>query len=286
MSAGVMSADAMSADATAGETDVGATALADAPAVAGAMGVAAEVGPFFGVEVWRAGDGWRPLDDLVTRPAVLAERVDAARAVIAGRAGMPAESVLPRVAASIVFLGLSARLVSPALAAAALAGVIPRWTVAELWWRPVPGGPWPMAACAVPGRRCGDLRSPGQLDDAAEELMDTVVSGVVGPVLEAFEERFRVSRTVLWGNVASALAGGLGMLAAARPDRVEAIVGLAGRMLDRGPLRGTGELSRPDPASGRTSFVRRSCCLFYRGPGAGTCGDCVLTAADVRRPRR
>jgi len=22
--------------------------------------------------------------------------------------------------------------------------------------------------------------------------------------------------------------------------------------------------------------MRRSCCLFYRLPGAGTCGDCVL----------
>jgi ferric iron reductase protein FhuF len=38
-----------------------------------------------------------------------------------------------------------------------------------------------------------------------------------------------------------------------------------------GPLAGTGR-RLPD---GR--FVRRSCCLLYRLPGAGTCLDCILT---------
>jgi ferric iron reductase protein FhuF len=43
-------------------------------------------------------------------------------------------------------------------------------------------------------------------------------------------------------------------------------------LLGSGPLAGTGR-RREDG-----SFVRRSCCLFYRLPGAGTCGDCILDA--------
>jgi ferric iron reductase protein FhuF len=108
------------------------------------------------------------------------------------------------------------------------------------------------------------------------------LSGVVAPVLEAFEDTFRVSRQVLWGNVASGLASALGMLAAARPDRAEIAAALADRLLDRPPLRGTGELVRPDLSNLRRFFVRRSCCMFYRVPGAGMCADCVLTPEAIR----
>jgi hypothetical protein len=43
-----------------------------------------------------------------------------------------------------------------------------------------------------------------------------------------------------------------------------------------GWLRGTGQYVQPDPARARWSLARRSCCLLYRVPGAGICGDCVL----------
>jgi FhuF 2Fe-2S C-terminal domain len=254
--------------------------------VAGAMEVAGSVGPFFVVEPRGVDGGWRRLDELVTAPALLVERVGVARAAIATRAGLPVASVEPRVAASIVFLGVSARLVSPALAATVLSGVIPRWTVTGLWWRPVPGGPWPLAAGTHPGPagwRC-DLQVAGGPDAAARWWAQTVLTGVVMPVLDAFEERFRVSRKVLLGNVASGLAGAVGMLAVARPAYAEAGAGLVGRILEHEPLRGTGELLRPSGT--RPLFVRRSCCLFYRVPGAGTCGDCVLTAGVPRAGRR
>jgi hypothetical protein len=229
------------------------------------------------------------LAELVTQPAVLAERVDAARAVLEQRGGLPAGSVQPRVAASIVFLGLSARLLSPALGATVLGGVVPELTVAGLGWRPVLGGPRPMATIPVSGRPVGDLASVessgsrDQLWDAAGWLADTIVSGVVGPVLGAFESAYRVSPKVLWGNVASGLAGAVTMLASARPGHADAAARLAERMLTIAPLRGTGELVRPEPSNVRRFFVRNSCCLFYRVPGAGTCGDCVLTPEQVRR---
>lgn len=240
-------------------------------------------GPFFALDRWRAGQGWRPLDELVSSPAVLRERVDLGRAIIAERAGLPAESVEPRVAASIVSLGVFARLLSPALGATVLSGVVPSLTVGALWWRPVAGGPWPMAINPVPESPIGDLSSSARLNNAAGVLMDIVVSGVVAPVLEAFERDFRISRKVLWGNVASGLGGAVGMLGAARPDRCDVTARLVVRMLELPPLLGTGELVHPVRSRAERFFVRRSCCLFYRVPGAGTCGDCVLTPAEVRR---
>jgi hypothetical protein len=236
-----------------------------------ALREAGEIGPFFAVEPapdGAVGDAWRPLADLVSDPAVVRERVESARAVMAARTGLDLDAVEPRATASIVFLGLAARLVSPPFASGVLAGAIPRWTVADLAWQPVPGGPWPLAARPV---------------DAGGSLSVTVLDGVVGPVLDAFRREFALSPKVLWGNVASGLAGAAGMVVGARPDHAEAAAALVAEALAVPPLRGTGEWVRPDPTRNRRFFVRRSCCLFYRVPGAGTCGDCVLTPDHVRR---
>jgi|GEM_PF-1837329 hypothetical protein len=42
-------------------------------------------------------------------------------------------------------------------------------------------------------------------------------------------------------------------------------------LLGTGRLRGTGQLTGTGLA-----FRRRSCCLYYRLPGGGLCGDCCL----------
>jgi ferric iron reductase protein FhuF len=42
-------------------------------------------------------------------------------------------------------------------------------------------------------------------------------------------------------------------------------------LLDTDCLAGSGGI-----ISGDLGFRRRSCCLFYRLPGGGTCGDCPL----------
>jgi len=187
------------------------------------------------------------------------------------------------VAASIVSLGLVSRLVSPSLGAAVAGGVVPDLTLAGLWWRPVEGGPMPLAAGQVAGTAVGELAGGDQLSRAAALLAERCIQGLAGPVIAAFGTVFRLSPQVLWGNVASALAGAAGMLADAFPLRAEAAGQLTGRILRQGPLRGTGDLVQPDPALPRRFLVRRSCCLFYRVPGAGTCGDCVLTPDDIRR---
>jgi ferric iron reductase protein FhuF len=44
---------------------------------------------------------------------------------------------------------------------------------------------------------------------------------------------------------------------------------LAGAIMSQPPLAGTARVLPP-------GFVRNSCCLFYRVPGAGLCADCIL----------
>jgi len=250
---------------------------------AAALAAAAGAGPYFALAPWAEGAGWRPASLLVSDPAVLADRVTHARAVIAGRAGIAPAEVTERVAASIVFLGLAARLVSPSLGAAVLGGVVPYLSPDNLWWRPVDGGPVPLAAGPVTGREIGGAAAARQLDDAAALLSERCVQGLADPVAGAFQAVFRLSPLVLWGNIASALAGAAGMLARSFPGRAETAGQLTARILALGPLRGTGELVQPDASQPRRFLVRRSCCLYYRVPGGGTCGDCVLTPEHVRR---
>jgi hypothetical protein len=247
-----------------------------------ALAAAAAAGPYFAVEPWAGGTQWRPLSALVSEPDVLAERVDHARGVLAGQAGIAPAEVEQRAAASIVFLGLASRLVSPSLGAAVAGRVVPDLTMADLWWRPVAGGPLALAARLSSGAAVGGLASRPQLAAAARLLSEGCVQGLAGPVAAAFEAAFRLSPQVLWGNVASALAGAAGLLADAFPERAEAAGQLTAEILGQGPLRGTGALVQPDAGRPRRFLVRRSCCLFYRVPGGGTCGDCVLLPEDVR----
>ncbi len=260
-------------------------AAADVDA-AQALAAADGAGPYFALEPWTEDAGWRQASLLVSDPAELAGRVTYARAVIAGRAGLAPAKVAERVAASIVFLGLAARLVSPSLGAAVLGGVVPDLTLDNLWWRPADGGPVPLAVRGsgpVAGREIGDTADGGQLDDAAALLSQRCVQGLAVPVAGAFQALFRLSPLVLRGNIASALAGAAGMLARSFPDRAETAGQLTARILALAPLRGTGELVQPDASQPRRFLIRRSCCLYYRVPGGGTCGDCVLTPEHVRR---
>ena len=78
------------------------------------------------------------------------------------------------------------------------------------------------------------------------------------------------------GNVASALGGAAGMLAAGRPELAGTTRTLLSTLLRAEPLRGAASLD----GAGRLHL--RSCCLIYRTAGAARpenlCGDCVLSA--------
>ncbi len=204
--------------------------------------------PYFVWDDYAPGAGWRPFPELLD-PQVAAERVRVARETLVTMFGLDPATVPVRVVASVTFLGVASRLLAPPLAA-------PRYPAPEqLFWKPVPGGPWPMA-CAV----------PRTADAGTGVFRERVVLGLVAPLLAVFRDTFRLSPKVLWGNVSSALAGAAGQL-----DDPAAWT-LVADLLDVAPLAGTADLR------GRV-LRRRNCCLYYRIPGGGTCGDCVL-----RRP--
>ena len=244
-----------------------------------ALHAAARLGPYF---AWEPGDGepgWRPFEDLLDSRTV-GERVGAGRSVLARMGGLNAGDLDERAVASIIFLGLASRLVSPLLAAAAVGDALPEPRVGGLWWRPVEGGPIPIAWRGLTATDCTNRDAAG----VAETLTRTATVGLVQPVLEVFRRRYGLSGQVVWGNVASALGGAAGMIADAAPGRAERAATIVEQMLALAPLDGTAELIRPDEEHARWFLVRKNCCLYYRIPGGGTCGDCVLTPdADRRR---
>jgi hypothetical protein len=233
-------------------------------------------GPLDGGE--RGADGWLPVAELAD-PASVAfnKRMVAVRTALAAGRAQPPEAVDPRVAVSVAQLGLCARLVAPALALT-VAGdgsitLDPRW----IFWRDVLGGPFPLGLDhPLPA---GDPATRGRPDRLAAGFTAGVLTPVVAPIVEAVAAAHPVSRHVLWGNVASAVAGAAKMMGRAEP----ALAQPAWRVVDElcegadGPLRGAGR--RVDAIR----FRRRSCCLIYRLAQAGAravCEDCVLAAGS------
>jgi hypothetical protein len=226
----------------------------------------AAVGPYFAIDAEDGGEpgaGFRPLRELyATGPgSFLSRRI----ADVARQLGTREE----RVAGSIVQLGLAARLWSVALGSVALGAGIPDLHPDRVRWRmPAQGGPLEL--------RVPHLKRPG------DDLYRAVVVGNLAPLNAAVRAVAPVAERLLWGNAASALAGTLrvlhGRLAADRPQGCRAAEAAARELLDRTPLRGTGELS----ASAPPSFRRSSCCLYYRLPDGGLCGDCVFTSPPHR----
>ncbi|WP_370616548.1 (2Fe-2S)-binding protein [Mumia qirimensis] len=216
------------------------------------------LGPYFALDTLpdgAAGAGWRPLADLV-EPGPLEERVAYTRDFLSRLAGADVEE---RVAASTVSLGLFARLLSPVVGAASLGVRLPPLTLDTTWWHPFETGPWPLA---VDGG--ASIARPGPERESSFQTLTALV--------DRFAAGFALSETVLWGNATSALFGAVAALRTTRPDLVPAAASYAVAALARAPFDGTGDVVR-----GR--FVRRSCCLYYRVPGGGYCGDCVLEPA-------
>lgn len=230
-----------------------------------ALAAAAAVGPFSTVDA-EPGADWVTWAALVQDPAVLSRRVEEVRRFLAAGPGSP--NVPARVAASIAQLGLVARLLAPPLGAALVTGVLPVATPSAVHLRPAGSNPLPMALPAATAVRTA---GPAELAAAVAEHW---LLPMVAPLTEAVRREHRLSPRVLDGNAASAAAGALATATRARPDLGPAAAALLNELLTGGPLAGTGRI-RPDG-----TFLRNSCCLFYRVPGAGTCGDCVL---GVRR---
>lgn len=231
-----------------------------------------DLGPFFAVTAHPPGIAptapWRPVTELTAGPpGPLLNRIASVRAALAARGGLAVAAVEPRVAGSAVHLGLAARLIAPALAAAVLGGPLDM-RPGDLWWQDTAGGPVPLSV-----RARGYGAAPAEWD---RRLLDDVII----PFTDATAQLARVPGRVLRGNVASAVNAAAGQLAARRPDLARDAWRAAARLFAT-PLLAS-ERYPPGPA-----FRRSSCCLFYRllpGTPAAVCGDCILHRRNLAPP--
>ncbi|WP_228044188.1 (2Fe-2S)-binding protein [Streptomyces ferrugineus] len=177
-----------------------------------------------------------------------------------------------RIAASVAQQGLAARLWSVALGCAALYGHLPDLDARLLHWDPDGSAPDDLWLAEV---------RPLPADPAT--VADAVLHGHLEPLAAALNARHRVAAGLLWGNAGSALAGAARQLvqwarAHGRTDAAAHAHALTAELFAHPLLAGTGTLTG-------TAFRRRSCCLYYRVPGGGLCGDCCFTRAPRSSPR-
>ncbi|MFE6617592.1 (2Fe-2S)-binding protein [Streptomyces sp. NPDC057740] len=181
----------------------------------------------------------------------------------------------PRIAASIAQQGLAARLWSVTLGCAALYGRVPDLDPALLRWDPEGSAPddlWLTDVRPLPA----DAAAPTGLADA-------VLHAHLEPLAAALHSRYRVATGLLWGNAGSALAGAARQLdqwarAHRRTDAAARARALTEELFAHPLLADTGTRTG-------TVFRRRSCCLYYRVPGSGVCGDCCFPRPPRSSPR-
>ncbi|MFB8181122.1 (2Fe-2S)-binding protein [Streptomyces sp. NPDC055966] len=200
-------------------------------------------------------DGHR--DPLAARIALVARRLRAPE---------------PRVAVSVAQQGLAARLWSAALGCAARYGRLPDLDPRLLRWDPLASAPddlWLAEVRALPGD---------------PDLGTAILHGHLEPLARTLTARYGIAAGLLWGNAGSALAGAARELdrwarAHGRGDVAERAHALTDALFAHPLLRPTGTRTRTG-----TAFRRRSCCLYYRVPGGGVCGDCCFTRPPRSSP--
>jgi ferric iron reductase protein FhuF len=177
----------------------------------------------------------------------------------------------PRVVASMVVLGYAARLVGPAVATVLRDGVLVDLRPSRVGYSFHPGQGFRLTLTEPAG-----WQGPPEAlwSRWYAQVIDEHLRGLIGAVRAVVP----VAAGLLWGNVAANLAGALRALAQAGTVPVERCHTEGLRLLDHGPLRGSGRLSLD---SGRLGFVRTSCCLYYRLDGGGLCADCCLVPGRV-----
>jgi ferric iron reductase protein FhuF len=204
------------------------------------------------------GPGWHRHADLTAptgRPVLATTLADYARRL---------PTAEPRVAASLLYQGYAALIWSPLLACLR-DGVLLDLDPDHLWLRCHPG-----QSLTV------QLDSPTGFTSTAPHLvLDLVAGPLLGAMATALRRIAPVSDRLLAGNAASALVGAAQVLVRHDPSWVPEVGPLLAALLRTAPLAGT--LTRT-PAGLR----RRSCCLYYRVPGGGLCGDCALTHVPTR----
>lgn len=236
------------------------------PQTAAALAGLAALGEFFALDAApgeRAGSDWRPLHELYTNPEPVRRRIS--------EVGRLLHTGEDRVAASLTFQSLAARIVAPPVALAALYGVVAPLEPQAVHWRPVESGPWPMWTAV--GASSWPAAAPSELGVRLAEL---VVDRHLRPLVDVVRAQVPVAQPLLWGNAASSLAAAARLVAQHRPARAPDARACVGALLSYGPLADAWSTGPQD------GFRRRSCCLYYRTPDGGLCGDCVFDEPPAR----
>jgi ferric iron reductase protein FhuF len=171
-----------------------------------------------------------------------------------------------RVAASMVVLGYSARLLGPTLAVLLRDGILLDTRPANVRYSYAPDHGFRLSLTEPSGWRGAPL----------DAWRTDVIDGHLSMVIAAVHADVPVATALLWGNVASGIAATVRTLAAHGTVPVTHARPVLEQLLATGPLTNSGRLRD-------LAFTRRTCCLYYRIDGGGTCGDCPLTCGDIRR---
>jgi ferric iron reductase protein FhuF len=228
---------------------------ATAGQVAAARTAAGALGLYFQLAV-PAGPGWLPASRLYAPGpgGPLDELLDSVQERLGG--------CERRVAASLFYQGYAARLLSPQLGCIATGGCLPEIAANRLSWREPPAEMIQLAWRAGQGWR-------GQARPLLSQLLIQSFTAHLRPLETAIRTRVKIPAAVLQDNAASALISGLRLLDSRLGDG--GWRPLAEHALADQALHGSGNLRAAEPA-----FTRRSCCLYYRAPDGGLCGDCPL----------
>jgi iron complex transport system ATP-binding protein len=219
---------------------------------AAALAETSTINPYFAIGTGPVDRGWHSMEQLYTDPGLLNDVIE--------RLQVRLGAAERRVAISTFYLGFAARLWSITIGAVLGHRLLPGLTADGLLFR------------EADGRIELHIEHPlgWQGDGLEPALADTVLDSHLAPLAEAVRRLNPVSRKLLRGNVASALIG-----AGCAYDR-QRVPGsrpgwqLAQRLCADHRLGGAVIFNE-------TGYRRTTCCLYYRTPAGGLCGDCVLT---------
>jgi len=219
------------------------------------------VSSYFAVSTGTADDAdWHPVIQLYTDPDLLAGAIAGVQERI-GAADL-------RVAVSTFYLGFAARLWSVGLGGLAEHRLLIDLDPDQLWYTDSGG----TVRLHLPNPTAWQGSSAHVNLEPA--LADMILTGHLEPLAAAVRRLGPISEGLLRGNIASAALGAARALRWHHGGDLadEPSWDLARTMCDDERLSGAVSFS-----DSGTDYRRASCCLFYRTPGGGLCGDCALT---------
>lgn len=237
-----------------------------------AVAASKRIGVYFDLPL-ADGPQWLPLSEFTGEQQRVEEYVRRTRAMLAISQQLPEDVIETRVAASSFHLNSVAKILSPVFGCAVLSDAVPDMSAENLAWQPGETHNLEVGARA----HIGEVGLSDR--EMVERIHAGVLEGAVAQLGDAIHAATGLSQKVMWGNVASAFNGAFLVLRGQRPDDEDRAFELMRAIVEHGRLEPAGRFLPDEWDEAR--FSRNNCCLFYRLPGRGLCGDCVLAERDV-----